>query len=177
MNRDTAPNHLSLAAQLPAGAYYYLMQSLRRMLPLLRNDTPEDRVRRNQSAMARVAALCPANVAEAEVASLHVANAEHAKACLFDAQGPELSLREVLKCRAQAASMSRQSDSSLRMLLRMQAARQKRDANPETRDRAAWAEHCALNLMAEALSPPPHPARSAGDATPISPAGRQRSPR
>jgi hypothetical protein len=43
----TAPDHLSLAAQLPAGAYYYLMQSLRRMLPLLRNDTPEDRVRRN----------------------------------------------------------------------------------------------------------------------------------
>jgi hypothetical protein len=155
MSTDTAPNHLSLAAQLPAGAYYYLMQSLRRMLPLLRNDTPEDRVRRNQSAMARVAALCPANIAEAEVASLHVAHAEHAKACLFDAQHPELSLRDVLRCRAQAASMSRQSDSSLRMLLRMQAARQKIEANPEARDRAAWTEHCALNLMAQALSPPP----------------------
>ena len=158
MTETTAPDHLSLAAQLPASAYYYLMQSLRRMLPLLLNDTPEDRVRRNDSAMRRVAALCPVNIAEAEVAALHVANAEHAKNCLFDSQHPELSLREVLQCRAQAASMSRQSDSSLRMLLRMQAARQKTEANPEACERAAWAEHCALILMAEALSPPPAPA-------------------
>ena len=165
MNAITAPNHLSLAAQLPAGAYYYLMQSLRRMLPLLLNDTPEDRARRNQSAMARVAALCPANIAEAEVAALHVANAEHAKACLTEAERPDLFLLEVLKCRAQAASMSRQADSSLRMLLRMQAARQKIEANPEARDRAAWTEHCALNLMAQALSPLPAPARPAVGST------------
>jgi hypothetical protein len=51
------------------------------------------------------------------------------------------------------------------MLLRMQAARQKVEANPETHDRAAWTEHCALNLMAEALSPPPPPATPSPDLT------------
>jgi len=175
MTATTAPNHLSLAAQLPAGAYYYLMHTLRGTLPRLLTNTPENRARRDESAVARVAALCPANIAEAEVAALHVANAEHAKACLFDARQPGIQLLGVLKCRAQAASMSRQSDSSLRMLLRMQAARQKIEANPEARDRAAWSEHCALNLMAQALSPPPvratiaepppdlHLSRSAGE--------------
>src|SRR5271163_5238578 len=155
MSATTAPNHLSNAAQLPAGAYYYLIHTLRRMLPRLLTDTPENRARRDESAMARIAALCPANIAEAEVAALHVANAEHAKACLFDAQQPGIQLLGVLKCRAQAASMNRQADSSMRTLLRMQAARQKIEANPEARDRAAWTEHCTLNLMAEALSQPP----------------------
>ena len=164
MTHATTPNHSDLAAQLPAGAYHYLMHTLRKTLPDLLTNSPEDIVRRDQSAMARVAALCPANIAEAEVAASHVAHAEHAKACLRDAKTPEISLLGVMKCRAQAASMSRQADSSLRMLLRMQAARQKIEANPETRDRAAWSEHCTLNLLAEALSPPPpHLSRSAGE--------------
>jgi hypothetical protein len=158
MSDTTAPNPLSLAAQLPVGAYYYLVHTLRGTLPRLLKDTPENRARRDEDAMARVAALCPANIAEAEVAALHVANAEHAKACLLDAQRPDIELLLVLKCRAQAASMSRLTDNLMRTLLRMQAARQKREANQETHDRAAWAEHCALNLMAEALSPPPPPA-------------------
>ena len=158
MSDTTAPNPLSLAAQLPVGAYYYLVHTLRGTLPRLLKDTPENRARRDEDAMARVAALCPANIAEAEVAALQIANAEHAKACLFDAQRPDIELLLVLKCRAQAASMSRQADNLMRTLLRMQAARQKREANQETHDRAAWAEHCALNLMAEALSPPPPPA-------------------
>ena len=50
--------------------------------------------------------------------------------------------------------MMRQSRSALRLLLRMQTARQKREADSEARDRDAWTEHCAINLMTEALSPP-----------------------
>ncbi len=46
----------------------------------------------------------------------------------------------------------RQSQSALRLLLRMQAARQKLEADSEARNRAAWTEHCALGLMAQALS-------------------------
>lgn len=56
------------------------------------------------------------------------------------------------KCRSQANSVMRQSQSALRLLLRMQAARQKLEADSEARNRAAWTEHCALGLMAQALS-------------------------
>ena len=177
MTHTTAPNHLNLAAQLPAGAYHYLMHTLRETLPDLLTNSPEDIALRDQSAMARVAALCPANIAEAEVAALHVVHAEHAKACLRDSKNPTIALLGALKCRAQAASMARQANGSLRMLLRMQAARQKTESNPEARDRAAWTEHCALNLMAQALSPPPAPAtpahlsRSAGEVATLSGAG------
>jgi len=84
MSAATAPNDLGIAAQLPAGACYYLMHTLRGLLPLLLTDTPENRARRDEAAMARIAALHPADIAEAEVAALHVAHAEHAKACGAD---------------------------------------------------------------------------------------------
>ncbi len=59
----------------------------------------------------------------------------------------------------QANSMMHQAQSALRLLLRMQAARQKLEANSEARDRAAWTEHCAIGLMAQALSPQPEPTK------------------
>ena len=95
MTATTAPNHLSLAAQLPAGAYYYLMHTLRGTLPRLLTNTPENRARRDESAVARVAALCPANIAEAEVSALHVTHAEHAKAAgltLHQSRKPRVAL-------------------------------------------------------------------------------------
>ena len=58
-----------------------------------------------------------------------------------------------MKCRAQAKATMRQQQSSLRLLLRMQAARKKTEADSAACDRAAWTEHCAISLMAEALSP------------------------
>jgi hypothetical protein len=53
-------------------------------------------------------------------------------------------------------------------MLRVQAIRQKREANPAAREQAAWIEHSATGLMAEALGRP----RSAptADAAPPPPA-------
>ncbi len=67
-----------------------------------------------------------------------------------------------MKCRAQAISMMGPSQSALRLLLRMQAAREKRESSNEACDRAAWTEDCALGLMTEALSPPPQTPSSRG---------------
>ena len=47
--------------------------------------------------------------------------------------------------------MMRQAQSAMRLLLRMQAARQKIEADSAAADRAAWTEHCAAGLMAQAL--------------------------
>jgi hypothetical protein len=157
---DTPAPVQTLAAQFPGNDYYYLVHTLCQGLPDPLTDSPEDLARRNDAAIAEVAALCPANLVEAKVAVLHVAASEHALRALREAVQPDISLLGAMKCRAQANSMMRQSQGALRLLLRMQAARQKTEANAEARDRAAWAEHCALNLMTEALSPPKAPSLS-----------------
>ncbi len=54
--------------------------------------------------------------------------------------------------------MMRQAQSALRLLLRMQAVREKIKANSAASERAAWTEHCAVGVMAHALSPRPAPA-------------------
>jgi hypothetical protein len=153
MSDSPAPNHPNLAAQLPPNSYHYLIHTLSAALPLLPTDNPEDLALRDQAAIDRVASLCPANTAEAEIAALHVAACEHAKECLRLAMQPESGAPTQMKCRVQARGMMREAQGFMRLLLRMQAVRQKRDANSETRESAAWAEHCAKNLMTEALSP------------------------
>ena len=157
------PNRQALAAMLPGNTYHYLIHTLCSALPNPHTDSPEDLARRNDNAIAEVAGLCPANLAEAKVAALHVACSEHALACFRQAEHPDTSFQDAGKCRAQADSMTRQSYSGLRLLQRMQAARQKIEANQETRDRAAWAEHCARNLMTEALQPPSPCGRGLGE--------------
>ena len=89
--------------------------------------------------------------------------------CLRLSRDPVMPLVRVLQCSAQSASMMRQSQGALRMLLGLQAARQKIEANAAALERAAWTEHCAAGLMAQALTgaplapedlppPPPPPA-------------------
>ncbi len=162
-----------LAFQLPADAYYHLIHTLRLTLPPPPTDDPGALLRRDHAAIARIAALAPANAAEADVAAQFVAASEQWKDCLSLAQDPELTPQWAAKCRAQALAMMRQANSALRLLLRLQAARGKREADTEATDRAAWTEHCAIGLMAEALAaaPEPAPVREAQGASPPHPAG------
>ena len=66
----------------------------------------------------------------------------------------------VLRCTAQAGNMMRQARGFHSMLLRVQALRQKREADGAATNTAAWTEHCLIGMMAEALgrSAPPPPA-------------------
>ena len=94
---STAPNPTNLADQLPAQVYYHLIHTLCLSLPPPLTDSPEDLARRNHAAIARIAALAPANAAEAEVAALYVAASEQWKECLRLAQLPERSLLGAMK--------------------------------------------------------------------------------
>ncbi len=176
MSASTPPNHTNLADQLPADVYYQLIHSLCPTLPAPLTDSPEDLARRNRAAIARIAALCPANAAEADVAAQHVAASEQWKDSLRLAQEADTTSYWAQKCRAQANSMMRQANSALRLLLRMQAAREKRETNSEARDRAAWTEHCAIALMAQALSPQPAPPPIAEPPPPASQPQREPEP-
>src|SRR5487761_258402 len=161
------PDHPHLADRLPADAYYQLIRMLRLTLPPPPTDSPDDLARRDHAAIARIAALAPANAAEADVAAQFVAASEQWKDCLKLARERAREPNVAAKCRAQALSMMRQANSALRLLLRMQELRAKREADSAACDRAAWTEHRAIVLMAEALSPQaaapptgaaPHPA-------------------
>jgi hypothetical protein len=178
---SATPSQFDLAHRLPADAYYHLVRTLLLTLPPPPTDAPEDMIRRNHAAIARIAALVPANAAEADVAAQYVAASEQWKDCLRLAQLPDTKPDWAAKCRAQASSMMRQANSALRLLLRLQEARRKLEADPAACDRLAWTEHCALGLMAEALPgqpqntaepiddlapPPPSPAATEPSASP-----------
>ena len=101
--------------------------------------TPSDLLQRNHAAIAGVAALCPANAAEANLAAEFVAASEQWKDCLRLAQLPETTPEMAAKCRAEARSMMREGKSALRLLLKLQEARGKRDSNSAACNSAAWA--------------------------------------
>src|SRR5579875_3884732 len=142
--------------RLPADAYWHLIRTLRLALPPPPGDAAEDLLRRDHAAIARIAALAPANAVEADLAAQYVAASEQWKDCLRLAQDPDMDPKWAAKCRAQAFAMMRQANAALRLLLRLQARREKIEADNVTRDRAAWTEHCAIGFMAEALASP-HP--------------------
>ena len=130
------------------------------VLPPPITESAEDLARRDNAAIAQIAALVPVNAAEANVAAEFVAANAHAMDCLREARDPATVPTATLQCRAQAISMMRQAQSALRLLLRLQAVRLKRDANPADADRAAWTEHCAVGFMARPLSGGPPAATS-----------------
>ena len=145
-------------------AWHHLIYTLSTSLPPPRDASPEALHRRNESAIAQVAALCPANAAEATLAAQYVAANAQAMECLRLTNHPDTDLVMALKCSAQAASMMRQSQAALRTLLRTQAAREKRDADPINAGTAAWTEHMAAASMTEALTlPKPEPEPDAPD--------------
>jgi hypothetical protein len=151
MDTSAAPNQLH--DRLPADAYYHLTRTLCLALPPPVTDNPDDLARRNHAAIAAVAALVPANAAEAILAADFVAASEQGRDCLRLAQLPETAPEMAAKCRAEARSMMREAKSAVRLLLRLQDARSKREANSATCNSAAWTEHCAVALMGEALAP------------------------
>src|SRR5260370_39454151 len=116
------PDHLAL--KLPADAYYHLVRTLCLTLPPPPSDSPGALAQRNHAAITRIAALIPANPAEADLAALFVAASEQWKDCLRLAQLPETLPRAPTrgtpemapKCRAQAISMMRQARRPPRLL-------------------------------------------------------------
>ena len=150
-------------------AYQHLVYTLSTSLPPPPDDSPERLRQRDQAAIAQVAALCPANPAEAALAAQSVAANAQAMECLRLAHHPDSDLVMGLKCSAQAASMMRQSHSGLNALRRLQAAREKRDANATTASAAAWTEHAVAASMTDALTsanPEPRAAPAERDTQP-----------
>ena len=111
--------------EAPGANARYIRALLNDYLPPLVADTPEARAERDQHAMDAVAALHPWDEFEARLAVRVVAMGAHADDCLRLAGLAVADPMEMRRCRAQATSMARQADATLRMLLRVQADREK----------------------------------------------------
>jgi hypothetical protein len=140
-----------LSLQLPRDMYYQLIHTLCASLPPPVTNSPEDRIRRDNAAIAQIACLLPANADEANIAAQYVAANDQAMDCLRLAQEHRSDEQLFLRCTAQAASMMRQARGARSLLMRVQAQREKREADAGALDRANWTEHCAIGLMADAL--------------------------
>jgi hypothetical protein len=165
---DAPPPDLDM--QLERDIYYVAVQDLRAALPPPIEDTPEGWLRRDRTAIATVASLVPASSAEARLAAHHVAATAHSDQALREAVQQAADPKRVAQARAQSASMGRESRGFLGSLLRLQAARQKREANDASRDSAAWTERSTFGLMTQAMEimpPAPKPAPAPPPAPPV----------
>jgi len=126
-----------LIHQLPRDLHYLVVHALRGALPPPVTDSREDPDRYSQDIIADVGSLHPANMAEAILASQCVAANIHALDCLRLARLHPADVAHVLKCTAQSASMMRQSRGALSHLLRLQAAREKRQPDNAAADTVA----------------------------------------
>src|SRR5271165_6356860 len=113
---------------LPANTganYREFFAMLCKTLPPSPGDSPDARAARERSAMDAVVALHPDDAFEARLAVRIVAMDAQCAASLHAAGLAVDDPMELRRCRAQAASMARQSDAALRSLLRIQATRDK----------------------------------------------------
>ena len=141
---------------LPASVSREVFATLCASLPPPVTDTPEARAAREETAMAAVAALLPANAYEALLAAEIVAANYNAKDCLRLAVQPGQDPDDARRIRAQANAMMRQEQSGLRALQRTQATREKAEAerNPAAMQRAGyWFKDVSVPL------PEPSPAQ------------------
>lgn len=155
MDQDTEPARPEITFRIPADLFYQIGHELRRALPPPVTDTPEDRIRRDNSMIACVAALLPATAEEAMLAVQCVAANAQAIDCLRLARRYPDDIDHVTKCTAQAGNMMRNGRSAQAHLRQLQAARRTRDADTTARDNAVAAEQAAITAFRDALATAP----------------------
>jgi hypothetical protein len=145
---------IDLAYQLPRDMYHQLIHAVCAALPAPIIDTPENRVRRDNAAIAQIASMLPANAEEANLAAQQVLAQAEALDLLRLVRGQDPDDKRIPQWTTRSLGMMRQATTIRRLLLRLQSDRQKREANNQALDQANWIEHCAISLMADALGRP-----------------------
>lgn len=131
---------MHILPNLPPSIAREVFANLCATLPPPVTDTPEARAARDETAMAAVAALHPADAFEALLAAQIVEADAHAKDCLRLAVQPGQDPEAARRCRAQASAMMRHMQSGLRALQRTQSMRETAEAamHPAAMERAGY---------------------------------------
>ena len=133
--------------------------------------SPDAVAARDRGAMDAVVALNPYDAFEARLAARIVAMDAQAADSLRLAGLAVNDTAEMHRCRAQAVSMSRQSDATLRLLRRMQSDREKQEAalHPAAMERAGyWFKEISVPAPDRTRRRRPTPTRSAASPRPSS---------
>ena len=158
----SADPHAVLARLLPPDALQQTLLILRNCLPAPRAEGPrslgpEERAWRERAAVAGVVALLPRTAAEGRLAAQFVAADAWAMDCLHLAGERQPETEAASKCRSQAIGMMREGRSALRMLLQLQAARQRLATDMGGAGRAARVERNLMDRRQDALGTPGEP--------------------
>src|ERR1700712_3157979 len=132
---------------LATDLYYQLVYTLTDLLPPPLDDSPDALLTRNHAAIAKVAALLPVNANEADLAAQCIAARAQAEDLLRLLRENAHDLALVMRLKAQYASMLRTSLSVHARLMRIQAARQKREAIDGAATQDAWTQHVVEQSM------------------------------
>jgi hypothetical protein len=115
------PSFADLFPNLPTSVVSHAFADLLPVLPLPIPDTPENRVARDDKAIAALAALQPRDAAEMMFAVNIIACEAHALDCIRLAQDPATDARTARRCRTVGESMLREVRMQRRELKRQQA--------------------------------------------------------
>src|SRR5450432_564707 len=153
------------AIDLSSPLYYQLVYALTSLLPPPLDDSPEALHTRNLAAIAKVAALLPANANEADLAAQCIAARGQAEDMLRLLRQHADDIGLVMRLNAQYGSMLRTSLSVHARLMRVQALRQKRELIDGAANRDALALHVAERLMLAVVDPDAGPQQAAWPGT------------
>jgi hypothetical protein len=154
----------TLHSVTPTASRREIFAELCGMLPPSVADTPDLRAKRDERAIDAVVALHPDDDFEVRLALRIVAMDAHVGDSLRSAGLAANDPAEIRRCRAQAASMVRQADATLRSLLRIQATREKQlaEKHPAAMERAGY-------WFKEIVMPDPAPAPLAAEPSDVEP--------
>ena len=147
--------------RLPKAVYRTIVADLYADIPSPHLTDPELIAERVHAAIAEIASMFPANAEEARIAARVVTADAQAGDCIRHARALFNDPIPAMKCHAQANHMMRTANAARSLLLRVQAARRKREAIPATCDQDAWTIHATEGLLlaadghATAAPPPP----------------------
>ncbi len=147
---------------LPKAVYRAIVADLYADIPSPTLTDPELIAERVHAAIAEIASMCPVNAEEARIAARVVTADAQATDCIRHARALCNDPIPAMKCQAQASHLMRTANAARSLLLRVQAARRKREAVPATCEQDAWAIHATEGLLLAAdghapVQPPPRP--------------------
>jgi len=147
--------------QLATPLYYQLVYTLTDLLPPPLDDSSEALQARNHAAIAKVAALLPVNANEIDLAAQCIAARAQAEEMLRLIRQNAGDIGLVMRLNAQYGSMVRTSLSVHGRLMRVQAARQKREAIEGAASQDACTLHIAERSMLQVVEPGAEPPQAA----------------
>jgi hypothetical protein len=149
--------------QLAPAVYATIVADLYAYLPPPTLNDPEQIAEQVHAAFAEIASMRCVNAEEARIAARVVIADAQARECIRQARAVFASPNEGMKCHAQANSYMRTANAARSMLLRVQAARRKREAVPADCAQDEWTIHATEGFLLAANGervpePPPRPA-------------------